>query len=242
MNKCLICPAWGLGDWIIVNPIVRILSKRYNYVGLVFNDYCKKFLKYMFSDISNIHFEYNCQNKLPNVTEITQYCKTNSIDLINLLTPGSFDNNGNYIVDTTTLNEPFNHYIYTKSGFNWERDVSQYHIPIDDDESYNLFKSFNLPDKYVFLHNGHYPKININLIKDKSAFIFIPHEIENVFLYKYTIEHASEIHVVDSGFYNFADKLNLKTDDIFLHQVRLKTYSSVFLNPVLNKQWIKIGY
>jgi len=52
--KIIIVPAQGFGDWIIVNPIVRILSKKYDEVGLVYSSYSIKFLKYMFSDLPNV--------------------------------------------------------------------------------------------------------------------------------------------------------------------------------------------
>lgn len=241
MKSCLITPAWGLGDWIIVNPIIRILSKQYDLVGLLYNDYCKKFLKYMFSDLNNIHLEYDCGNRIPDIPKIKQYCKDKNIIHIDLMTPGKFNNEGIYIIDPC-LDKPFNRFIYEKAGFNWEKDCKNYFIPINENESLNFFESLKLPEKYIFLHEGPYPKIDKNYINDKSLYTFVPYEIENVFLYKHVIENAKEIHVVDSGFYNFSDKLDLKTNKIYLHRTKNKTYQTHFLEPKLNKNWIKIDY
>jgi len=230
MTECLVIPAMGLGDWILINPIVRILSQRFDKVGLVYNDYNTTFVRHMFTDLPNVELTYNCKEWLPNVQLlIDSHCTPRGITPINLR-----------LADPSKLDKPFNLVLYEQSGFDWDRDCKYYHIPIDDDDSYELFRSFNLPDRYAFLHEGIHPKIN-RIHINKEVVTFSPVMIENPFLYKYIIEHAEEIHVVDSGFYNFSDKLNL-SEKIFLHKTRTKLFESPFLDPKLNQKWIEIEY
>ena len=110
------------------------------------------------------------------------------------------------------------------------------------EESIQHHKSLNLPEKYVFLHEGDHGVMDRQHIIDKMLTVFIPHHIPNPFLYKYTISHATEIHVSDSAFYNFSDKLNLSTTNIFLHKIRNKRYSTPLLSPQLNKSWNFVEY
>ena len=240
--KIIIVPAQGFGDWIIVNPIIRILSKKYKEVGLVYNSYSIEFIKYMFSDLLNVKPEIDCQSGIPNFSIIESYCKYNNYDCIDLITPGKYNDKNLYELDLDKLNKPFNKCIYEMNGFEWDRDSKEYYIPINDNESKSHHESLNLPDKYIFLHEGSHPKIDRNYILNKTLPIFIPHKIENVFLYKHTIENAEEIHVVDSGFYNFADKLTLKTNNYFMHKTRTKFFISKYLDPQLNKPWKEIDY
>ena len=142
--------------------------------------------------------------------------------------------------DPAKLDKPFNLVLYEQSGFNWYTDCIHYHVPINETESKKLFKTFNLPERYVFLHEGNHPKIDRSHINPELP-VFSPTLIDNPFLYKYTIEAAEEIHVVDSGFYNFADKLKLP-ERRFLHKTRTKLFESPFLDPKLNQKWIEIEY
>jgi len=242
MNKsCFVCCAQGLGDWIIVNPTIRILSRRYETVRVIYNDYSKSFVPIMFADLSNIVLDYELIGGLPCATTTKQYAQQNSFDFINLMTPGSFVNGG-FVVDVENITAPFNRLIYKQAGFDWDTDHHEFYIPINMEESIQHHKSLNLPDKYVFLHEGGHGTINRSHILDKTIPVFVPHKIPNPFLYKYTIIHAAEIHVMDSSFYNFADKLNLTTKNIFLHKLRNKCYSTPFLSPKLNKPWKFVDY
>jgi len=240
--KIIIVPAQGFGDWIIVNPIVRILSKKYDEVGLVYTSYSIKFLKYMFLDLPNVKFEVECYSGLPNINHIKSQYESSNCVVINLITPGKYNDENVYELNLDELNKPFNRCIYERSGFDWDKNCNEYYIPIDENESKLHHQSLNLPLKYIFLHESSHPLIDRNYILDKTIPIFIPHQIENVFLYKYTIENAEEIHVVDSGFYNFADKLDLKTDKYFMHKTRTRLFKSTYLDPLLNKSWKEIEY
>ena len=60
--KCIISCAQGLGDWIIINPIIRMLSKTYKEVLVPYNYYSKDFIKNMFPDISNLSLHLNLEN------------------------------------------------------------------------------------------------------------------------------------------------------------------------------------
>jgi hypothetical protein len=247
MTQCLIISAMGLGDWIIINPIVRICSERFDRVGLVYNDYSETFLKYMFPDLPNVCLDYNCKCWIPDVNLIIQKRCSEDIVPINLMIPGNLIPGG-YKIDTVALNKPFNYYIYEKSGFDWMRDCPRYHIPIDNSETHDFFQSLRLPERYIFLHEGDHPgwgghpRINRKYFLNKNLPVFVPHVIDNPFLYKDTIERADEIHVVDSSFRNFADKLSMKTDKIFFHKTRTRFFQTPFCDPKLNKPWIEIFY
>lgn len=244
-TKCIISCAQGLGDWIIINPIIRMLSKTYKEVLVPYNYYSKDFIKNMFSDISNLSLHLNLENFehhwLSNSEIINQYAIDNKYDFYNLMLPGKFSKS-EFSVDVNKISMPFNRLIYDQIGLDWETDSKNFYIPINDEESKKFHDSLNLPSEYAFFHEGKYGNIDKNHMIDKSLKIFIPHMIQNVFLYKYTLEHATEIHVVDSGFYNFADKLNLNTQKIFLHKIRTKSYSTPLLTPILNKNWGFIDY
>lgn len=242
--KCGVVSAHGFGDWVIINPIIRILAKKYEEVLVTYNDHSKKIITNMFSDLPNVKLTFRSTFGFSNILEVEQYCKDNNYDFIDLLCPGHLNSENLYILDLEKINEPFNKCIYTKAGFNWEKDCVHFHIPIDEEESKEFHVSLKLPEKYIFLHESDYPKIDRSKILDKDLPIFTPFETENdnVFLYKHTIEHATEIHVVNSGFYNFTDKLNLSTENYFLHKTRTKLFETPYFDPALNKPWKQIIY
>jgi len=242
MKKCIIFCPQGLGDWVMVNPIVRILSKKYERVALIYNSYSAEFLPNMFKDLENVQLEYNCQSGLPDINVTGPYYKERGYDCIDLISCLGKYVEHKFVIDTKNLNQPYNRAMYSSAGFDWNRDTKEYYIPIDDDESERFHKSLNLPEEYIFLHEGIHPKIDRSHIINKNLPIFEPHYVQNVFLYKHTIENAKEIHVVASGIYNFADKLNFKTNDFFMHGTRTPLLDSPYLNPILNKPWKMINY
>lgn len=195
----------------------------------------------MFSDLPNVVLEYEIGGGLPCTIAAKEYAQQKFYEFINLMTPGSFVNGG-FVVDVPNVTAPFNRLIYTQAGFDWDRDCGEFYIPIDMQASKQFHDSLNLPEKYVLLHDGGHGVIDRSHIIDQSLVVFVPHHVDNPFLYKYTIEHASEIHVVDSSFYNFTDKLDLSTNHIFLHKLRNKRYSTPLLSPKLNKNWSFIEY
>ncbi len=83
--KIIIVPAQGFGDWILINLIIRILSKKYYEIGLVYNSYSIEFIRYMFSDLLNVKPEIDCQLDIPNISTIKYYCEQHNCDYINYL-------------------------------------------------------------------------------------------------------------------------------------------------------------
>lgn len=105
----------------------------------------------------------------------------------------------------------------------------------------SLFESFKVKEgEYVFLHEKENLNINKSHIKQSRFRIITPIKglTPNIFDYCYLIEHAAEIHCIDSSFKNLADSLPVN-GHLFYH---LNRQSNPFFYSSCNWNWKEIKY
>ena len=239
-----------LGDMILCNALIRILSKKN--IKKKINLFCRSkhhnLIKYMYRDNKKINLIGI--NEDPELTNekllmkyeakfIENYLKKKLIKKKDFITIG-FDNyektkNLNLdkkhpwpceVVFYKQFNIPF-----TKrfTGSYWKRDS------LEEKRIFN--KNVKKNEKYIFVHDD--PKRNIclkNLNKNSKIKKIVRNDInENIFNYALLLENANEIHIMESSIRQILEVLQLKTNKLFLYKGRGGEHDVNLYNSKLKK-------
>jgi hypothetical protein len=239
-----------LGDMILCNALIRILSKKN--IKKKINLFCRSkhrnLIKYMYRDNKKINLIGI--NEDPELTNekllmkyeakfIENYLKKKLIKKKDFITIG-FDNyektkNLNLdkkhpwpceVVFYKQFNIPF-----TKrfTGSYWKRDS------LEEKRIFN--KNVKKNEKYIFVHDD--PKRNIylkNLNKNSKIKKIVRNDInENIFNYALLLENANEIHIMESSIRQILEVLKLKTNKLFLYKGRGGEHDVDLYNSKLKK-------
>ena len=239
-----------LGDMILCNALIRILSKKN--IKKKINLFCRSkhrnLIKYMYRDNKKINLIGI--NEDPELTNekllmkyeakfIENYLKKKLIKKKDFITIG-FDNyektkNLNLdkkhpwpceVVFYKQFNIPF-----TKrfTGSYWKRDS------LEEKRIFN--KNVKKNEKYIFVHDD--PKRNIclkNLNKNSKIKKIVRNDInENIFNYALLLENANEIHIMESSMRQILEVLKLKTNKLFLYKGRGGEHDVNLYNSKLKK-------
>tara|TARA_B100001175_G_scaffold272551_1_gene245776 strand:+ start:1995 stop:2891 length:897 start_codon:yes stop_codon:yes gene_type:complete len=239
-----------LGDMILCNGLIRILSKKYKKFDL--NIFCRSkhlnLIKFMYRDNKRIRLIPLLENsqltneKLLIKYEgkfIENYIKKNNIKKQDLITIG-FE----HYHKTKNLNPDKNH--------PWPCDVvfyKQFNIPFKKrfSETYWLRNRYaekklynqliKKKEKYIFVHDD--PKRNIFINSkffDKNIKKIIRNDIKkNIFDYGYILENANEIHIMESSIRQIIEVLNIKTKKLYLYKGRGGEHDIDLYNSKLKK-------
>ena len=224
-----------LGDMILCNGLIRILSKKYS--NFCLNIFCRSghinLIKFMYRDHKKIKLiPLNESPQLKNEKLlikyegkfIENYIKKNNIKKHELITIG-FEN----YHKTKNMNPDKKH--------PWPCDIvfyKQFNIPFKKrfTETYwkrnklvekKLYKKLiKKNEKYIFVHDDPNRNIFINdKFFDKSIKKIIRNDIkENIFNYGYLLENASEIHIMESSIRQIIEVLKIKTKKLYLYKGR----------------------
>ena len=239
-----------LGDMILCNGLIRILSKKYNNHYL--NIFCRSrhidLIKFMYRDQKSIrliplneHVGLKNEKLLIKYEGkfIESYIKKNNIKKNQLITIG-FEN----YHKTKDLNPDKKH--------PWPCDIifyKQFNIPFKKRFT-ETFWTRNKPaekklykklikknEKYIFVHDD--PSRNIFINKkffSKDIKKIIRNNIkENIFNYGYLLENASEIHIMESSIRQIIEVLNIKTKKLYLYKGRGGEHDINLYNNKLKK-------
>lgn len=217
----------GLGDHIICNALVRILSKNYEKITL----FCKipninSVIK-MYRDLKNI-----------NILPVSNDIEANNIYLNLDKTVDKIMIGFHYLNNDIThfdkkfyqqYNIPFNERYYS---FYYQRDNKT------ENDLYFILNPNN--EKYIFIHDdvsrGY--QINEKFIINKNLLVIRPNKTLQftIFDYLQIIENAQEIHCIDSSFKSLIDSIKINNKNMFFH-----TYSRGHnYLTVSNNKWILI--
>ena len=224
-----------LGDMILCNGLIRVLSKKYSNCYL--NIFCRskhiRLIKFMYRDQKKIKIiPLNENPKLKNEKLlikyegkfIENYLKRSNIKKEMLITIG-YEN----YHKTKNLNPDKKH--------PWPCDIvfyKQFNIPFKKrfTEAYwkrnkiiekKLYKKLiKKNEKYIFVHDDKNKNIFINKkFFDKSITKIVRNNInENIFNYSYLLENASEIHIMESSIRQIIEVLKIKTKKLYLYKGR----------------------
>lgn len=212
MNSVYIYHHLGLGDCIICNGIVRYYSNKFETV-------------YVFTKPRNVS---NCIRMYKDNPKI-KIIAMEDYEIRNFMK--NFPQN-NYLIigheklhiQIETRNTPFDKIFFEMAGLNIEDKWEKFYIQRDLEKEKEVFYNIlGLKDssKFLFFHddigkeyffNPQYFSQGIKIIR--------PNEYKDIgiFDFLYTLEKASEIHVMNSSFLNLIDCIQLSNPYLFYHK------------------------
>ena len=239
-----------LGDMILCNGLIRVLSRKYSNYYL--NIFCRSkhidLIKFMYRDQEKIKLIPLNENptlkneKLLIKYEgkfIENYIKKNNIKKQKLITVG-FEN----YHKTKNLNPdkkrpwPCDIVFYKQFNIPFKKRFTETYWERNKSAEKKLYKKLiKKNEKYIFVHDD--PNRNIFINKkffNKNIKKIIRNNIkENIFDYGYILEKASEIHIMESSIRQIIEVLKIKTKKLFLYKGRGGEHDIDLYNDKLKK-------
>jgi hypothetical protein len=223
--KTYILPHLGLGDYLMVNGLIRNIVKKPGDYVLVCNKLYAESIRFMFRDLTNLTFLYVPPVEM-NYNIIRNYIIDFFYDVI-LIGYHHLDN-------VTKIDEMF----YKQFGLDFEKRWSDFYVERDPQREKELFDKFDVKEgEYIIIHEdpSRNQFIDRSLFKSKLKVVEIkPGITKNIFDYCYLIENAAEAHCIDSAFLFLFDSINTK-GNLFTHRYARGLYDST--TPNLKKNW-----
>ena len=208
----------GLGDAFLCNGIVRTYADKYPFIFVFAKPHNAKNVSHMYRDLKNLKVIalddagvkfFMMMN--PEIKGISKY-------LIVGITSEWFNNfnSGKY--------ESFDHGFYVAANVPFEDKWNKFYLRRDFESEKNTFyKLLGLKDgeEYLFVHDdqerGRFFKPEyIN----KGLRVIRPTDFKNIgiFDFIYIIEHAKEVHVMNSSFSCLIDTMQIYNDNLYYHE------------------------
>ncbi len=232
----------GLGDAISCNGLVRKIIDPQQKYSLFCKHHNVPTVEFMYSDIPNLTI-------LPvsNDGEAVRICNEKYMDKGEKTIKIGFEKMNQLLV---SFNCKFDVAFYKQMNIPFEeRWNSFYYNRSRLDKEINLFHRFQLKeeDEYVFIHHDPERKFRIDAKYFNTGYRIIqPIEgfTDNVFDYVYIIEHAKEVHCIDSSFLLMIDSLKNFEVPCFYHAyARHWIYTSwekELFSPSMSDRWKRI--
>lgn len=208
MDTLLIKQHIGLGDYLICNGLIRVLAEKYNIILPVPINYLPS-VEFMYRDQSNInciaHERIN-YSEFPNIKVIGYDWTQHRSEF-----PG----------------ENFEEMFYRHADVSFECKKNKFKVLRDIKREEDLFNSLNLaPNSYTFLHeynagdSNSSVKINRNLVKNQNIIsVGVNIFSKNIFDYITLINHAAEVHVIESSMFCLIDLCQeITNSNIYCHR------------------------
>lgn len=219
----------GLGDHIIANGLVRTIAKDYERVYL----FCKP------HNFDNVAFLYKDLSKVKIIkmddSAVRSFMSFNPDNEYLIIGHDEFQKIYKNPSNTLKIDEIF----YKMGNVPIKNKCSEFHVSRDIEREKEVFKLLGLSngEKYAFVHDT----IDNEIIKSKPFMKIIKpiNKSFSIFDYLYTIEHAEEIHCMNSSFFCLIDCMGIFKDNMFFHEyLRYPTGDSNPLEtPILNSPW-----
>mgnify|MGYP002037216123 FL=1 len=239
-----------LGDMILCNGLIRILSKKNNNSYL--NIFCRskhlKLIQFMYRDKKSIKLiPYNEPKKLTDeklllkyeAKFVQNYIKKNKINNDKIITIGfkNYDKIKRLNPDKKHP-RPCEIIFYKQFKIPFKKRFKECYWKRDKLSEKKLFnKMIKKNEKYIFVHDD--PSRNIflkNTYFDKSIKKIVRNNIkENIFNYGQILENANEIHIMESSIRQILEVLNIKTKKLFLYKGRGGEHDTELYNKKLKK-------
>jgi len=210
----------GLGDHISCHGIVRHYCENNNKVSLFVKSHNKDNVQYMYNDINNLELIVG------NDEYVQSFIKKNQLK--NVL----------YIGFQLHTRENFIAQFYKMANVPIEYEYQKFYINRNLANEKKLFDSLNIKEhEYIFVHDQSIAK-SPYIIHHNLPLISPTHG--KFFDWIYTIQHAKEIHCIDSSFICLVDSIDTKEIPLFNHRYIKKypDYISIMKKP--HKSWIMI--
>lgn len=206
MNSIYIVAHLGLGDHIIANGYVRTITENYDRTYL----FCKP------HNMKNVGFMYRDEPKIRLIPsddfQMQWFLNTNPQNNYRVVGFKDYYKIAYAPGNTLHIDEIF----YMLAGVPFENKWKKFYVQRDLEREKQVFNELGLKegDEYAFIHEDH-RKITRNIPKMK----IIKSDMKySLFDYIYTIENATEIHVLNSSFFCLIDCLGINKNNMYLHQ------------------------
>jgi hypothetical protein len=219
----------GLGDFLLTNGLVRNLVKPEGQFVLFVNKKYKESISFMYRDLKNLSFVY-----VPPVAYNGFTIRAYIRDIDYKLLVVGYEN------FTGVL--PFDQSCYRQFNVDFQKRWTDFHVERDLEREKKLFDHFGVKEgEYVFIHDG--GSENSRFINESSLSTTLrkikvdPTLTENIFDYCYLIEHAAEVHVIESSFV-FLCEVIPTTGKMFIYRSpEGKDPKNASVMPTYKKNW-----
>lgn len=222
----------GLGDHIMCHGIIREYCNSYRKVGLICHTHNYPSISFMFRDLKNLEIHQGgddfARALIASNDTLPLERRYDKIKII------GFEN----------LNResriPLEQQFYALAGVDIKKKWSLFYVNRDIKQESMLYEKIKPKQNYAFIHQD-VPRnftIQKNKISKKLALIEPNKTLtNNIFDYCTLIEHANEVHVIDSSFMFLIEHLTYKKIDqkLFIH--RYARENSTWKLPILQKNW-----
>jgi hypothetical protein len=197
----------GLGDHIVCNGLVRLLTKHYGSIVLFCKTHNYTTVSFMYRDNPNIKV-------LP---------LDNDINVLNHITENKIHNDvikiGHEHLGGLKSMYSFDEAFYRQFNIDFEERWSSFYLMRDSERENELFNKFNVkPGEYIFIHDDNRFHVDENKIKTKLPIIRVnPSLTPVIFDYVSLIENAKEVHNIESSFQFITDSL-LLNNNTYVHR------------------------
>ena len=240
----------GLGDAIVMSPIVNQMSKEYNRIYYPSRVSYYKTIKCLFQDNPRIEvFPYHVPGDIVEWLKDKDYFNIQhpDIKLTNLYYP--------HIGEPVPVPIYWERQVYEFYDITMSSRYSEFRLPRNIEGSDELYRRLtNGEEDYCLLHqqtfHHHEGMIDLNLQGWRSYYNLPPMKIieikpeitKNMLQYSKLIENAKEIHCVPSSFFNLVDSIHDRTKAaLFFHDIRATSMMKVN-SKWNNNRWVEVGY
>jgi len=233
MNTIYIYHHLGMGDHILCNGLVRHYAEKYDRIYL--------FIKPMY--FSNVAFMYRDCSKI----------KLISMDDNDIRLFMEFNSKNNYLIVGHTKEwfnkldnaefETFDVGFYESQNLPISYKWDKFYFERDINSELNAYHSMGLSpnEKYIFVHDDEKRNriFKPELFNSLKAIKPINFTNIGIFDFIYTIEHAEEVHVMNSSFVCLIDTMQIKHDKLFYHNYARTDMQNELgkINPKFKLNW-----
>lgn len=239
-KKLVVHTHQGLGDHIICNGLI-------NYFSEIFDEI---YLPVKSRDFDNISYLYKENNKVKifNIGKFDESdIKKNEKNEIKSINFFAKDNNLKILnVGFKKTKSPFNKSFYSQFSLDYLISINKFKLPNNPEDEITLFNHlkdvYGINNSFALVHKSS-SRGDANVeINTAYPIIFVEKETDifkNIFLYRYVINQAKEIHCIDSSFLHLTERVNTNAD-LYFHN--LKNSNNSGTKVFLTKQWKTINY
>jgi len=215
----------GLGDAIVCNGMVNILSTKFDKIFLAINERYFDQINFLYSKNSKIEI-FSISSDIDK--NLLNFSEKNNVKILKV----GFENR---------KKGPFNTQLYKQLRLNYKISFKNFYLPEDHEKSNllesHLFKYYKIVDEFILVHKEA-DKINYPIeLNSNISPIYVEKESDlfgNMFLYTNLIKKALEIHCVDSSFIHLVERIDTSAK-LYYHTNR---NSNIFLS----KNWTEVNY
>ncbi len=226
----------GLGDQIILNGLINVLSESFKKIYLITNNKFKNNAKYLYRNNKKIDIYYLSQDLDKFDQSYPRYQKE-VIALSDKINKKILRVGYNQKDKKIHFSKAF----YKQLNIDFDNSYSEFKIDSDLNKEeillQELRKYYQVTEDFILVHNEHSTGIlNLNKIDNKNI-IYVSKDSDpfnNIFLYKKIIQEAKEIHCINSSFVHLVDRINTNAE-LFYHNI-------IGSFPDLRKEWKQVNY